>query len=233
MKTLSLSGMIVSLAAALMLGGCAGSYQARSVDVKNSPLVNPDIFTEGTGDQALYRYVKPGLDVTQYDKVLIDPVMIIKDGELSQSELKDYQTLANNSYVFLTQELGKYARVVTTPEPGAMRIQWAIIDADTSKPVRNTLGTLMPIGIGLSLVKVAATGKQSGVGEITTEMKITDALTGELLAAALDRRVGGHNITTLWSSWNDADKALQFWAKRMAYVYCTEKKLQGCVDPSN
>ena len=231
MKKVTLSGLIGAVTAALLLGGCAGSYQARSVDVKNSPLVDPSIFAEGKGDQALYRYVKPNLDASSYDKVLIDPVMIMKDGDLDKDQMADYQKLANNAYVYLSQELEKYYRIVTAAEPGAVRIQWAIVDADSSKPVRNTLSTIVPMGIGINIVKVAATGKQMGVGEITTEIKFTDAMTGELLAAALDRRVGGKDITELWSSWYNADEALKYWAKRMGYVVCTEKKRTDCVKP--
>lgn len=232
MKRIKIVGMIgLLVAAALQLGGCAGSYQARSVDLKDSPLVNPDILKPGEDDQALYRYVKPGADLRQYTKILVDPVLIYKDGEMDKGDLENYQTLANNAYVYLTDALKKDYQVVKNPEPGTLRIQWAIIDADSSKPVRNTLATIMPIGIGLSVVKLAAAGKQSGVGEITTQMKITDANTGELLGAALDRRVGGHNITTLWSSWNDANKALEYWSKRTAFALCGARGGSNCVKP--
>ncbi|RNC68273.1 MAG: DUF3313 domain-containing protein [Desulfuromonadales bacterium] len=214
-----------------MLGGCAvGSYQARSVDLKTM-LVNPDILQKGTGDQALYRYVNPKVDLKQYSKVLIDPVMISKDGELDAGERENYQTLANNAYVYLTQELAKDYKVVTAPDPGTFRIQMAIVDADSAKPVRNTLSTLMPIGIGVSLLKYTATGKQSGVGEITSEMKITDAMTGELLGAALDRRVGGKELTQLWSSWHNADDGLKYWAKRLGFALCGMRGGANCVEP--
>ena len=227
------TGLLVTVfaAAALLLGGCAGSYQARSVDIKDSPLVNPALFTEGTGDQALYRYVKPGVDVKQYDKVIIDPVMIMKDGEMSQSDRENYQNLANNAFVYLKEALEKDYKIVSAPEPGAFRLQMAIIDADSSKPVRNTLSTIMPMGIGLSLVKLAATGKQSGVGEITVEMKFSDASTGDLLGAALDRRVGGKKISELWSTWSNADDALKFWAKKLAFVLCDMRGGTNCVKP--
>lgn len=219
-------------AAALLAGGCAvGSYQARSVDVKNSPLVNPDILTQGTDDQALYRYVNPRADFKKYDKIMIDPVLVMKDGELDKDELADYQKLANNAYVYLTKELEKDYKLVASPEPGTLKIQAAIIDADNTKPVRNTLSTLMPIGIGISLVRYTATGKQSGVGEITAEMKLTDADTGELLAAALDRRVGGKEISEMWSKWRNADDALQYWAKRMSFALCNARGGMNCVKP--
>ncbi len=223
---------VVLVAAAFQFGGCAtGSYQARGVEVKNSPLVNPDILVKGTDDQALYRYVNPRADFKQYDKIMIDPVLVLKDGELDKDELADYQKLANNAYVYLAKELEKDYRIVASAAPGTLRIQAAIIDADSTKPVRNTLSTLMPIGIGISLVKYAATGKQSGVGEITAEMKLTDASTGELLAGALDRRVGGKEISEMWTKWRNADDALQYWAKRTSYALCDARGGMNCVKP--
>jgi hypothetical protein len=224
-------GMIFTAMALLLVGCGVGSHQARSVDTQNSTLVNPTIYTEGSDDQALYRYVNPKTDIKQYNKVIIEPVIVQKDGELDKDELQNYQTLANNAYVYLTQELKKDYQIVHSPEPGTFRVQMAIIDADSSKPVRNTLSTILPIGMGVSLIRYAATGKQSGVGEISVEMKITDANTGELIGAALDRRVGGKELTQLWSSWHNADDALQYWAKRLGFVLCEMRGGSNCVKP--
>ncbi len=235
MKRMSTAGMFaLVVAAALQLGGCAASYQARSVDLKeSSPLVNPDLLKEGKDDQALYRYVNPTADILKYDTVMIDPVMVRKDGDLDKDERENYQKLANNAFVYLSQELGKDYKIVQAPEPGAFRLQMAIVDADSSKPVRNTLATFMPIGMGINLVRYSATGKQTGVGEITAEMKFTDSVTGELLGAALDRRVGGHKVSKLWSSWYNADEALKFWAMQMRYALCTERGAKNCVKPES
>jgi hypothetical protein len=231
MKRIQIVSGIVMIMAALQLGGCAGSYQARNVDVGASPLVNPDILQKGGEDQALYRYVSPKADLKKYKKIIIDPVVVRKDGELDAKERENYQTLANNAYVYLAQELGKDYQLVNSPEPGAMRLQTAIIDADNSKPVRNTLSTFMPIGMGLSAVRYGATGKMSGVGEITAEMKLTDAETGELLGAALDRRVGGKDIQKLWSAWANADDALKYWAGRLSFVLCEQRGGSNCTKP--
>jgi len=97
--------------------------------------------------------------------------------------------------------------------------------------VRNTLSSVMPIGIGLSVVKYAATGKQSGVGEITMEMKITDAVSGELLGAALDRRVGGKTPTGIVDTWYNADEGLKYWAKRLSFALCDMRGGTNCVKP--
>ena len=233
MKKLTLSGLIVPLAAvALLLGGCGGSYQARSVDIKNSLLVNPDILKEGTGDQALYRYQNPAVNLADYSAVLIDPVIISKQAELSSSELENYKTLANNFYVYMNQELGKYIAIASSPGPGTLRVQGAIIDADNSKPVR-TIISFTPIGIGINLIKYTATGKQTAVGEITAELKVTDAQTGQLIGAALDRRVGGKNPSNIYDTWSNADDALQYWAKKMAFGFCQTKGKTDCVNPDN
>ena len=229
-KTVAMLVMFVM--SVLQLGGCGvGSYQARSLDRDESPLIDPDILVQGTDDKALYRYVNPKADIKRYNTVLIDPVFVYKAGELDKDELANYQKLANNAFVYLRQELGKDYRIVYSPEPGTMRVQMAIVDADSSKPVRNTLSTLIPVGIALSLVKYTATGKQAGVGEITAEMKITDASTGQLLGAALDRRVGGKELSKLWSGWHNADDALQYWAKRLRFALCDMRGGANCVKP--
>jgi hypothetical protein len=233
MKRMKMAAMLVmGGAVALQLGGCGvGSYQARSVDVKESPLVNPDILVQGKDDQALYRYVNPKADIKQYTMVLLDPVMVYKDAALDKDERENYQKLANNAFIYLTKELEKDYRIVKDPAPGTMRVQMAIVDADSSKPVRNTLSTIVPVGIALSLVKYTATGKQSGVGEITVGMKVTDASTGELLGAALDRRVGGKELSKLWSGWHNADDALQYWAKKLSFALCDMRGGAKCVKP--
>lgn len=224
--------LVMVVAAALQLGSCGvGSYQARSVDLRESPLVNPDILVQGSDDKALYRYVNPKADVKQYTKVMIDPVLVYGYAGLDKDELENHQKLANNAFVYVTQELEKDYQIVKASESGTLRIKMAIVDADSAKPVRNTFSTLIPVGMGLSIVKYAATGKQVGVGEITMQMKITDASTGELLGAALDRRVGGKELSKLWSSWNNADDALKYWAKRLSFTLCEMRGGVKCVKP--
>ena len=233
MNRMKIAVMLVMVAAAaLQLGSCGvGSYQARSVDLRESPLVNPDILVQGSDDKALYRYVNPKADVKQYTKVIIDPVLVYGYAGLDKDELENHQKLANNAFVYVTQELEKDYQIVKASESGTLRIKMAIVDADSAKPVRNTFSTLIPVGMGLSIVKYAATGKQVGVGEITMQMKITDASTGELLGAALDRRVGGKELSKLWSSWNNADDALKYWAKRLSFTLCEMRGGVKCVKP--
>ncbi len=219
------------LLCSLVVCSCTASHQARSVNPKSAVLVNPDILQEGKDNQALYRYVKPGFDIKQYSAMIVEPVLIAKEGELGASERQNYQRLANNAYVYLVQELEKGIKVVKESGKGTLNLQMAIRDADSSKPVRMITSSATPIGAGLSLVKLTATGKQSGVGEITAEFRVTDDTTGELLVAALDRRVGNKSVQGVWDTWSNADDALRYWSTWIGYLLCTHRQGSGCVKP--
>ncbi len=222
---------ILPAIAALILGGCGASKQAREVEVKNTMLFKPEILQRGSSGQALYRYVSPGFDIRRYSAVLIEPVLIAKDGELSVQEKENYQKLADNAYLYLTEALQKEIRVVREPGKDTMVLQMAIRDIDTSSRVRSITSTILPIGLAINAAKYAATGKPSAVGEITAEFRLTDAETGELLIAALDRRVGGASLQGAWDTWHGADEAMKFWARRAAYLLCQNRRGTGCVAP--
>jgi hypothetical protein len=155
-----------------------------------------------------------------YTQVIIDPVIVHQEAAMDAETRENFQTLANNAFVFLNTELGKEVKVVTAPGPGPFRVQFAIVSAEKSGAVSNFMTTIVPVGMVLSAGKYAATGKPIGVGEITIEMRITDASTGELLAAALDKRVGGKQLRGVFTRWQDADSALQYWAELMRYRLC-------------
>ncbi len=232
MKTIATACRLLSIfLLTFLLGGCGASMQARNLEVKESLLVNPSVLEKGTGDQALYRYINPKADFLRYSKIMIDPVLIGKEAELDTEERENYQKLANNAFIYLTRELGQDYRIVQSPEPWTMRIQIAIIDADSSKTVRNIMSSVTPIGVGLSVAKYGASGKTSGVGEITGEFKATDAMTGELLGAALDRRVGGKDFKGVFDTWHNANAALEYWAQRFRYMLCRGHNGTNCVKP--
>jgi hypothetical protein len=222
---------VLCVAIALLLGGCASSYQAKRMEIKHTMLVNPDILKPGTGDQALYRYQNPDAKGKRYTKMLVDPVLLARSAELDAEALENYQKLANNGYIYLVEELRNDFQIVKSPEPETLRLQLAILDAEPSSKARNIMSSVIPIGIGISAIKGASTGKQTGVGEITAEFKITDAMTGELLGAAVDRRVGGKDPGGMFDSWHNADAAMKYWAKRVRFVLCTERGRANCVKP--
>ena len=60
---------------------------------------------------------------------------------------------------------------------------------------------------------MVATGTYAFVGSAQGAMKLNDSVSGELLAAAVDKRVGGTSIKNVdVFQWGDADNAIKYWA---------------------
>jgi hypothetical protein len=69
----------------------------------------------------------------------------------------------------------------------------------------------------------AVSGRYSFVGGGQAAFKATDAVTGQVLGAAVDRRVGGGALQTAaqWQ-WGDAENAIKAWSQQAAdglYAY--------------
>ena len=230
MKRLSLGLAFAVVASLLLITGCASSKQARSVEHEGY-LVDHSILVKGEKGEALLRYPNPDRDLESYNKIMLDPILFSQPDNASPAQLADLQKLANNFYTYLYQELEKDYTMVRAAEPGAMRIQIAILNAQKSNVVTNTVSSVSPIGMGVSVTKDFVTGKSVGVGEITAELKATDAVTGELLGAAVDRRVGGKNPNSIIDTWADANAAMEYWAKRLSHTLCFERGDTECVMP--
>ena len=179
-----------------LLGGCAATKQARGVD--QSGFLG-DIYPklhEGKEGEALLVYKPEHIDharAAQYTKILLDPVTIWRGEEskargLSQGEL---QAVADHFYSLLYVTFKEDYEMVQKPGPHTFRIQVAITKAEESMVVLDVVSTIVPQVRALSTIKGLATGKPAFVGEASVEAKISDAQTGKLLAAVVDRRVGG------------------------------------------
>jgi hypothetical protein len=96
----------------------------------------------------------------------------------------------------------------------------------------DTISTVVPQALLLSQAKGLVTGKPGFVGEASVEAKATDGQTGELVAAAVDRRVGGKSVTGApTDSWEDVREAYRYWARQFRYRLCTERGATDCTPP--
>jgi hypothetical protein len=69
----------------------------------------------------------------------------------------------------------------------------------------------------LSNLKYLASGTFPFVGGAQAEAKITDSVSGDLLAAAADKRIGGGSFTTGFQwQWGDAENAIDKWCEMFA-----------------
>jgi hypothetical protein len=111
----------------------------------------------------------------------------------------------------------------------------AIVNAEKTIPVLATVSSMAnpfnPFFWG-SLGTNMITGKPFGAGDTAIEGKVTDSLSGELLGAAVDRRVGGGTLSKeKLSSWAEVEDALTYWAKNSRYRLCMARGGKDCEKP--
>ncbi|MGH8013720.1 MAG: DUF3313 domain-containing protein, partial [Candidatus Binataceae bacterium] len=117
----------------------------------------------------------------------------------------------------LKTELQKNFTIVDQGGPGVSQLQVALINASASTPGLRTVSVLIPQARILTAGASLATGSYAFAGSAEAEMKATDAATGQLLAAAIDKRAGGMALSTGFKgTWGDAQNSMNYWAEKIS-----------------
>jgi len=163
---------------------------------------------EGKGDQALLVYINREVNFHIYDKVMLDPVSIIysKDSKMAKLTDQDRQKLANYFHAALEENLSNDYIITSKPDSLTMRLRFALTDITETQAVKDTVSDSLSIDSALDQIASTATGSHTYLGDATVEMEILDSMTGQRLAAAVDRRSG---------VWNNIRDACDYWAQRV------------------
>jgi hypothetical protein len=176
----------------------------------------------GAQGEAGLRWVNPKSDPTQYNKVMVEVVGFFGT-DPSKVPPADQERLTALFQQSLTDALATKYRVVDRPAPGTMEVQVIILDAEAATPGLRSLSMVVPQARLLGTGYYAASGKYPFVGGGQPAFKATDAVTGQVLGAGVDRSVGGGAIQTAaqWQ-WGDAENAIKAWSQQLAdgmYAY--------------
>ncbi|MEN8261431.1 MAG: DUF3313 domain-containing protein [Pseudomonadota bacterium] len=215
--------ILVLTTAALLLGSCATTKQARGTKPSGF-LEDYSMLKKGTKDEALMVYVSPAFveNCRDYDKVMIEPVTIWTDGDIKDVPEEDRQHLVNYVHEALKKELYRHYSIVHEPQPGTLKIRVALTEAEGSWVVLDTISSIVPQMLVISQLKNLATGTASFVGKAGVEADVTDVITGERLLAGVDRRAGQKSWSGMTKKWDDVEKSYDLWAKKIA------ARLAGC-----
>jgi Protein of unknown function (DUF3313) len=168
---------------------------------------------EGTDQKAMLRYVNPSVNWGSYNQVIIAPVTFWAADD-SKVSAADQQALCNYAYNEFVKVLGKNFIITGQPGPGVMRVSVALTDATSAVPGLRSISVVVPQARALSAIKMVATGTYAFVGSAQGALKLNDSVSGQLLAAAVDKRVGGTSVTNIdVFQWGDAQNAIDYWAK--------------------
>ena len=168
---------------------------------------------EGGDQKAMLRYVNPNTSWSSYNKIMIAPVTFwaADDSKVSGA---DQQALCNYAYTLMVKDIGKNFVIVDQPGPGVIKVSAALTDATSATPGLRSISVIVPQARALSVIKMAATGTYLFVGSAQGALKVNDSTSGQLLAAAVDKRVGGASITNVTVfQWGDAENAMDYWGK--------------------
>ena len=213
MKQFVITLLVLSMA---LSSGCVETEQAKSVKEAGF-LDDYSILRKGEKGQALLVYRNPHINFSKYEKVSVDPVTIWKKkgSELEGVSDADLHRLAKELRSKIIWHLNQDYVVVPDPGPGVMRIQVAITEARESNVGMDVTTIIFPPVTILAGAKNLATGTRAFVGEASIEAKVTDAETGDVLLAAVDRRAGGRTMDGVMDSWDDVEHAFEYWANRL------------------
>ena len=198
----------------LLLSACITTQKVavNQADVNCAFLANDcSLLTTGQKDQAGLRYVNPAAQWSQYNKILIDPVTFW-GGDSTQVSASDQQMLVNYFSQQLKAQLGQKFEIVNQAGPGVMKLDVAIVDTEATTPVQRRISTIVPQEHMAANLKYMATVTFPYVGAAQGEVKITDSVSGRILALAIDNRIGGSSFTTGFEwEWGDAENAVIAW----------------------
>lgn len=231
---MKVSILFLTISAAILLGGCADSTRDRHVDYSGF-LGDYSMLLEGGPDQAQRRYVRPDVAWATYDKVLLDPVTFWRGDESRKHGVSahDAQMMTNYFYAAIYADLqSQRFEMVTSPAPGTLRVQVALTKLEESHVVLDVVSSVVPATLALSGIDKLITGKPAFVGEAEIEYKAKDAVSGELVAAGVDHRVGGKFLqASHFHSWGDVEDMMKLWAAHGSYNLCKLQERTDCKAP--
>ena len=227
---------VVLLSALALLIGCTTSQskQARTVE-KSGFLGDYSMLSPGGKGEALLFYENPEANWPSYNKIFLAPVAYYggRDTYPKGFTRADLQKLVNRFYYILYNDLAEDYQMVDEPAPHTLRIQVALTSVGESSQTADSVSAVAPVIVNpIRNFAGSLSGETVFAGQASIEIKITDGLTGKLLYAAVDRRVGQRS--TSGSSTRrtaDVEEIMWYWGDLARYRLCTLRGGEECIRP--
>jgi hypothetical protein len=169
-------------------------------------------------DKHTLRWLRPGYDFTKYNKFMVDYVTfaLAPDSEYKGIDADEMKKLADAASKALVDAIKEKFPVVSEPGPDVARVRFAIVDLKQSRPVVSAITSVMPVGLGISLVRKGATDEWTGGGLTKGESLIYDSTTNEVSAAGYGDYSAG--FTERFTKWGQVEEAFKRWGGMITTV---------------
>lgn len=205
--------------ASLTLAGCASKYvepEKYSGFLKDYSVLKEDKSPSGA---PVMRWIKPGIDVSQFSSVYIEPSQLYPQPQPSekipQSTLQGITTYYDQA---LKTQFSKALPLATGPGPGVLIVRPAItaVSAATKGLQPYEVIPIALIAAGVS----TATGIRDQDTSIATEAAFLDGSDGKVVAEVVRKGAGTEleNSSQVMTA-NDAKALLDGWARDMVKSY--------------
>ena len=180
-------------------------------------------------DATLVYFTPDKAKFKSYTQVWVEPLQVWREENSHAKDLdeEDAQYLSQFLWSRLNEEFRKDYIMVQEAGVGVMRFRVGITEASKNIPVLDNLTAAPPV----SDARKSFGGAPLFVGKATIEVEVTDSQTGELLAAAVDRRGGGKYAWKSLHRWGDVEAAYTYWAKKFAWRACMMRVEFTCEMP--
>jgi hypothetical protein len=183
------------------------------------PGILGDYYTKlqpGPEGGAKLRWLRPGVDFSKYNKVIVDPVSFVPANDSEKKDIEDIgpeklKELSEKCTQALIDAIKAKHPVVTEPGPGVAQIRFAIVDLKKSRPVVSGVTSVVPVGLALTLLKRPVTGTWTGGGATTAQVMVTDSMTHEVIGVAQDNYEAG--FTERFSPYGSVEDAFKRWGE--------------------
>jgi hypothetical protein len=206
------------LACALLAVACAGTRQTRSEPTESGFLSDYTKLKPGGEDRAQLLYIEPGVSLTSYRALRLEPVKLYagaEDSDLAKLSREDQQMLADRLHTALVAALGKDWTLVETSGPETLVVRSARTEAKGSNVALDVVATVIPQARLLAMAVGLGADTALTVGRVRGEVEVLDGGTGAQLLAGVDERVGTRGIEGMTDKWSDVQMAFDDWAERI------------------
>lgn len=178
------------------------------------------------GDALTFVSTDAARNLRRYVAVIVDPVEVYVSTRADESQIPERarETVAIYFRHALESAVADAYPMVSTPGPLVLRLRAAIVGVDTggqTAPVDDPSLTATPLARAIVLEKVGV------------EMELVDSVTGERVAAMVDRmnlgvgaEVGSENFSRV-ARFNQATQAFDSWASRVRQFLDSEHELSA------